>query len=76
LDAARKKLWQAITTAEDVLLDNESDDIMTLKAVHAITQACTAYAKLVEASELEARLSELEQVMEQRSNRQQTRAYA
>lgn len=76
LDAARKKLWQAITTAEDVLLGNESDDVLTLKAVHAITQACTAYAKLVEASELEARLAELEQVVEQRSKQHQTRAYA
>jgi hypothetical protein len=76
LDAARKKLWQAITTAEDVLLGNADDDTMTLKAVHAMTQACTAYAKLVEASELEARLVELEQMMQNRNNKQQTRAYA
>ncbi len=69
----RRKLWQAITTAEDVLLDDQSDAVMQLKAVHAITSASTAYAKLIEVGELEARLSELEASL---ANRQNGRAYA
>jgi hypothetical protein len=35
--------------------------------VHALTQACTAYAKLVEAGELEARIAELERAMDARA---------
>ena len=31
-----------------------------LKAVHAVTQASSAYAKLAEAGEIEARLAELQ----------------
>ncbi|GAB5518811.1 MAG: hypothetical protein RhofKO_10620 [Rhodothermales bacterium] len=60
---AQRKLWQAITCAEDVLLDDESDSVTTLKAVHAITSASTAYAKLIEVGELEARLTELEEAL-------------
>lgn len=60
---ARRKLWQAIITAEDVLLDHESDTVMQLKAVHAITQATTAYAKLIEIGELQARLASLEEAI-------------
>lgn len=76
LQDARRKLWQAITTAEDVLLDNESDNAMALRAVHAISQACTSYAKLVEASELEERLAEIEKLMEQRKTNHRQGAYA
>ncbi len=73
LTDARRKLWQAITTAEDVLLDDQTTAEMQLRAVHAITQACSAFAKLTEMSELEARLSELEKSLEKRQN---GRAYA
>ena len=75
LEDARRKLWQAVTCAEDVLLDDESDNVTALKAVHAITQATTAYAKLVEVGELEARLAELEAALETR-RQQNRRAYA
>ena len=77
LTDARRKLWQAITTAEDVLLDDETTAEMELRAVHAITQACSAFAKLTEISELEARLTELERKQEKSmGNRQNGRAYA
>jgi len=65
LTDARRKLWQAITSAEDVLLDDESDAQMVLKAAHAITSASTAYAKLVE---IEARLEAVEQLLKERRN--------
>ena len=60
LTDARRKMWQAITSAEDVLMDPQTDDQLLLKAVHAMTQAVQAYAKLVEVGELEEQLSELE----------------
>jgi hypothetical protein len=64
---ARLSLWQAVKTAEDLLLDAGQDAATTLRAVHALTQACTAYAKLVEAGELEARIAELERAMDARA---------
>lgn len=64
LEKLKKKLWQAITTAEEVLLDEESSASQKLRAVHAITQASNVYAKLFEASELERRLEKLEEEME------------
>jgi hypothetical protein len=69
LEDARAKLWQAITTAEDLLLEETADPSMTLRAVHAITQACAAYVKLVESSELEARVAELEAQVASRNSR-------
>ena len=68
LTDARRKLWQAITSAEDVLLDDQSDSQMVLKAAHAITSASTAYAKLVEIGEIEARLEAVERLLQQRQN--------
>ncbi len=64
----QRELWRAILCAKDVLLDASNDPATTLKAVHAITSASTAYAKLVEVGELEARLAELEKSLETRRN--------
>jgi len=69
----QRELWRAILCAKDVLLEPSTDPATTLKAVHAITSASTAYAKLVEVGELEARLAELEKGLEHRRN---GRAYA
>jgi hypothetical protein len=66
LEAAQRKLWQAITAAEEVLMDEESDSTMVLKATHAISQATSTYARLIEVGEMEARLAELEQALEAR----------
>ncbi len=70
MDAARSLLWRALQSAEAVLLDaaEESDGTTVLKAVHALTQATAAYARVVEAGELENRLSELEAAMEANPN--------
>ena len=65
---ARRKLWQAITSEEEVLLDDQSDTLTVLKAVHAITSASTAYAKLVEIGEFEKRLEAVEKLLEKRQN--------
>lgn len=56
----RRKMWQAIICAEAVLFNDGSDAATLLRAVHAITQASTAYARIIETGELEARLAALE----------------
>ena len=68
LTDTRRKLWQAITSAEEVLLDDQSDTLTVLKAVHAITSASTAYAKLVEIGEFEHRMDAIEQLLKKRQN--------
>ena len=70
----RKELWRAVLCAKDVMLDASEDPATTLKAVHAITSAATAYAKLVEVDELEARITEIEQ--QQARTKTNGRAYA
>jgi hypothetical protein len=43
-----------------VLQDPDNGPELTLKAVHAMQQACSSYVRLVEAGELEARMTEIE----------------
>ncbi len=65
LSDVRLTLWKAIGAAEDVLTDESEKSDLRLRAVHAITQAAAAYAKLVEATEFEARLAALEKKAQQ-----------
>jgi precorrin isomerase len=58
LDALRRKLWRAILRAE-TLLDHKDAEIQ-LRAVHATSQAASAYRAVYADSELEARLTALE----------------
>jgi hypothetical protein len=51
--------WQSVKRAQYVL-EEAKTQADTLRAVHAITHASTAYAKLLEIGELEARLAALE----------------
>ena len=66
----QRELWRAILCAKDILLEPSTDPATTLKAVHAITSASTAYAKLIEVGELEARLTELEKAQAAREKGQ------
>ena len=75
LGDARRKLWQAITVAEQLLLDDQTDDQTALRAIHAITQATTAYVKLVEAGEFEARLEALEKQLSVRMESRNGRVF-
>lgn len=65
LEDARCLLWRALDRAGemlDALDENEQPDhALALKAVHAISQGASAYAKIVEVGELEARIHALEQ---------------
>ena len=58
--------WRAVEAADAVLVDAAAanDSALVLKGVHALTQAAGAYARLVEAGEIEARLAEVEQRLE------------
>ena len=64
----QRELWRAVLCAKDVLQDPLSDPSTTLKAVHAITSASTAYAKLIEIGEVEKRLEAVEKLLEKRQN--------
>jgi hypothetical protein len=59
LGALKITLWRAILEAERVLLESE-DDELSLKAVHAVSQASGQYLRLLEIGELEARVAALE----------------
>lgn len=56
----RRRLWQAVEAATDIVTDPEADAALRLRAVHGLTQASGSYLKLVEADEFEARLAALE----------------
>lgn len=58
LEAARRLLWQALERAAELL--GEEDPALSLKAVHAISQGTSAYAKIIEVGEFEARLAAIE----------------
>lgn len=58
LEHARALLWQALERAAELL--EEDDPALSLKAVHALSQGASSYAKLVEVGELEARIAALE----------------
>ncbi len=60
LQAIRRKLWIAILHAEDTLEQAEEPELR-LKAVHALSQCCGQYSKLLEIGELEARLAAIEE---------------
>lgn len=61
--------WRALQAAEAVLFHaaGAGDVAAVLRAVHASTQAATAYAKLVETVDLEARIAALEAAEEART---------
>lgn len=52
-------LWDALLTARDLLDDEDSGT--RLKAVHALSQTASSYARVYEVGELEARIEALEQ---------------
>ncbi len=71
LDEMRGKLWAAVLAAARAVERAEAGESNdgVLRGVHAITQASGAYARIVEAGELEARLAELEKAVAAREGR-------
>jgi hypothetical protein len=63
-DAAQllRILWQAVVEAQAILEAATEDQAdLKLRAVHALSQSCGQYAKLLELGALDARLAALEQ---------------
>jgi hypothetical protein len=58
-----KILWTAIQDAEQLLYTAGDDADLRLRCLHALSQSCGQYSKLLEIGEIEARLSALEQQM-------------
>lgn len=56
----RDAVWRAIVKASTLLDDPDAKPDVTLRAVHALTQASGAYAKLLDAAEFDARLRAVE----------------
>jgi hypothetical protein len=61
----KRKVWVAVVTAAQMLEDEDAKPDLKLRAVHAVTQAAASYAKLIEATEFEARIAELEKKLEE-----------
>ena len=59
-----KILTSAIREAERLLYAAEDPDF-TLRCIHALSQACGQYSKLMSEGELEARLLAVEQVLKE-----------
>lgn len=51
-------LWEALETARGLLQDDDSHT--RLKAIHALSQTASSYARVYEVGELEARIEALE----------------
>lgn len=57
-----RMLWEALETARELL--SEEDVQVRLKAIHALSQTASSYARVYEVGELEARLEALEAAQE------------
>lgn len=63
LDELKLRLTDAIKAAEKIILTGSTDD-KKLRAIHAMVSAAGSYNKLVETTDLEKRIEELEQQAE------------
>jgi hypothetical protein len=63
LPSLRRSLWWALRWVEHMLNNPAQDDDTRLRCVHAMVQVATAYTKLVEATELAARVDALEKLL-------------
>ena len=76
LDAAKRKLWQAITTAEEIMLNPNTDDQTALKSIHAVSQSTSVYARLHEQTEVQNELEELKKEVSELRESLKTRSAA
>jgi hypothetical protein len=68
LRTLKRVLWLAITQAERMLLTPETSDDRRLKAIHAISTASGVYLSLCKGADWEARLTAVEQALQQGRN--------
>ena len=60
LEQLKKKVWQTISTAEEIVVDPDVDHATRLRAIHALVQATGAFTRLVEFTEQSERVAKLE----------------
>ncbi len=65
LEEARRLLWRALERAGELLEvedpeTGQPDNLLALKAIHAISQGAGAYAKVCEVADLAARIEAIE----------------
>jgi len=65
LQELKLRLTEAVEAAEEIILDDGYTVQEKLSAIHALTQSVGSFAKLIEATELEKRLDELESLIEE-----------
>jgi hypothetical protein len=61
LTALTRVLWQALLEAEEILLSENSEPEMRLRAANTLSQASLSYLRLIETGEYEARLRAIEE---------------
>ena len=61
LAALTRVLWQALLEAEEILLAEDSEPEMRLRAANTLSQASLSYLRLIETGEYEARLRAIEE---------------
>jgi hypothetical protein len=61
LAALTRVLWRALLEAEEILLAEDSEPEMRLRAANTLSQASLSYLRLIETGEYEARLRAIEE---------------
>lgn len=56
----QSRVWSAINRLDSIVNDSAADPALVLRASHALFQGASAYTKVLEAGESEARLAALE----------------
>ena len=67
VEDARRILWKALERAGELADREEQEPGDVLRVLHAVSQAVTAYARVCDISELEQRLTQLEQLEQERA---------
>lgn len=73
LDDLRREMWRAVLCARAILMDSLADTDTTLKAIHAMQQAGSAYGRLLEKTELQKQMDELSEAVRELRREQEQR---
>ena len=63
LPSLRRSLWWSLRWCEQMLGNPAQDDATRIRVIHALVQVAGSYTRLVEATELAARMDALEKAM-------------
>lgn len=65
LEALRREMWHAVRRVSDLLDDPEAETAELIRAANALAALGNSYRGVTEASELEARLTALEEALKE-----------